>query len=110
MKVLAVRYAADVEKMQEFYGLLGLTHSASTSTTDWREMWGDGVLAIHTASTSVGDHAPVEFCLEAEEPLETIQDRLRSAGFDPGLIRAEDFGRSLRVKDPDGFDLQINGQ
>jgi hypothetical protein len=37
-----------------------------------------------------------------EEPLEAITDRLRSAGFDPGPIMDEGFGRSMRVRDPDG--------
>jgi hypothetical protein len=33
---------------------------------------------------------------------------LRSAGFDPGPIIDEGFGRSMRVRDPDGVWVQIN--
>ena len=45
---------------------------------------------------------------EADEPLEAITDRLRAAGFDPGPILDEGFGRSMRVRDPDGVWVQIN--
>ena len=34
--------------------------------------------------------------------------RLRSAGFDPGPIVDENFGRSVRVRDPDRVWVQIN--
>jgi hypothetical protein len=45
---------------------------------------------------------------EADEPPEAIMARLRSAGFDPGPIVDENFGRSVRVRDPDGVWVQIN--
>lgn len=44
----------------------------------------------------------------SESPLEELQAQLVAAGFDGGRICEEDFGRSLRVIDPDGNELQIN--
>lgn len=110
MKVLAIRFAQDMDRVRPFYSALGLRLSESAASEDWQELDADGgILALHSATTAQSDVPRIEVCLAAEEALEDIQDRLRKAGFDPGVIRVEDFGRSLRVRDPEGLELQING-
>ncbi|MGI8723646.1 MAG: VOC family protein [Geodermatophilaceae bacterium] len=64
------------------------------------------MLAIHEAGgTPVGT---CELAFEADEPLEAITSRLRSAGYEPEPIVDENFGHSVRVCDPDGIWVQIN--
>jgi hypothetical protein len=45
---------------------------------------------------------------QTTEPLEALAERLRAAGFEPEAIVDENFGRSLRVIDPDGVLVQVN--
>jgi hypothetical protein len=47
----------------------------------------------------------------AEEPLETLERRLRAAGFTPeGTVVDQEWGRSLFVRAPDGTVVQIDEQ
>jgi hypothetical protein len=120
MKVMPIRYSADVEASVRFYAALGLeagvsdtpprgpqAHRAVSRPRVWVEMPATaGVLAIHHAPA---DEAGVcELAFESEEPLEAVVTRLRAAGFDPDAIADENFGRSLRIKDPDGVWVQVN--
>jgi hypothetical protein len=67
------------------------------------------VLALHTTRSSQGDQpGHIELSFEADEPLEDVAERLAAAGFEPAAIVDENFGRSLRVADPDGVLVQIN--
>jgi hypothetical protein len=45
---------------------------------------------------------------QTTEPLEALAERLRAAGSEPEAIVDENFGRSLRVIDPDGVLVQVN--
>lgn len=111
MRIIAVRYSADTAQMRRFYAALGLSLNEHTASEDWSEMHGSGgYVAVHSryADSLPRDH--VELSLETDEPLEDVQHRLSEAGFDAGEIVEEDFGRSLRVEDPEGMALQINGQ
>lgn len=110
MKILAIRYANDLDRVRPFYAALGLTLNETVSGEGWQELdAAGGILAIHSAHSANHIGSPIEICLAATEPLEEIQARLSAAGFDSGEIREEDFGRSLRVLDPEGLGLQING-
>jgi hypothetical protein len=64
------------------------------------------MLAIHRADNT--DAAGCELAFEADESLEGIAARLRSADFEPEPIMDEGHGWSLRVRDPDGVWVQIN--
>ncbi|MCS4484478.1 hypothetical protein NXS08_03110 [Gleimia sp. 6138-11-ORH1] len=111
MKILAIRYSADTAQMRHFYTTLGLSLNEETASDGWSEMHGSGgYVAVHSRYAETLPTHDVELSLEAEEPLEAIQTRLSDAGFDAGEIVLEDFGRSLRLKDPEGMPLQINGQ
>lgn len=68
-----------------------------------------GVVALHR--TTADQARRVQLCLVAEESLERIVERLTAAGIDTvDGITDDEFGRSLRVTDPDGLVLQINEQ
>jgi catechol 2,3-dioxygenase-like lactoylglutathione lyase family enzyme len=110
MKVMPIRYVADMSASARFYGALGLAAGEQSRSGNWIELNGTGgLLALHTVRTSERDergHAELSF--EAEEPLEAIAERLAAAGFGAGDILDENFGRSLRVTDPDGMAVQVN--
>lgn len=105
MKVMPIRYLRDVEAAARFYAALGLTVTTRQRGGGWVELTGSaGLLALHTAP----DGARAELGLLADEPLEDVVRRLRAAGFEPGPILDEAYGRSLRLIDPDGVDLVVN--
>lgn len=107
MRVLPIRYCADVAASTGFYRALGLALGDATRTGGWVELpAAAGVLALHRAEAS--EAGTCELAFEADEPLEAVADRLRSAGFASEPILDESFGRSLRVRDPDGVWVQVN--
>lgn len=64
-------------------------------------------LPVSSANTGY-EATSIDLCFEADQPLEDTVQRLKDAGFDGGKIVDEDFGRSLRIIDPDGRLIQIN--
>ncbi|MCS4535799.1 VOC family protein [Corynebacterium sp. HS2168-gen11] len=108
MKLLAIHYARDHAATIRFYQALGLELNQAIDPI-WTEMEAQGAtLAVHSYESANTPKAGLEVCMVAEKPLEDVQADLVAAGFDGGHIVAEDFGRSLRVIDPDGNELQIN--
>ena len=106
MRVLPIRYCADVAASTRFYRALGLELGAATRPGTWVELPGAaGVLALHQAG---GDPGTCELAFEADEPLEAVVARLATAGYPAGPILDESHGRSVRVRDPDGVPVQIN--
>lgn len=110
MKLLVINYAKDVESSVKFYEALGLKLEQEIDAI-WTETNADGgIMAVHSRALANFPKSGYEVCMVADEPLEDVQARLTAAGFDGGEIKDEDFGRSLRVIDPDGNELQINEQ
>lgn len=106
MRVLPIRYCADIEASRRFYLALGLELGAATRPGGWVELpAAAGILALHRAD---GDAGRCELAFEADEPLEAVAERLRAAGYAPEPILDESFGRSLRVRDPEGVPVQVN--
>ena len=106
MRVLPIRYCADVEASIRFYRALGLELGAATRPGSWVEMpAAAGILALHRSTEHAGD---CELAFEADEPLEAVAARLAGAGFATEPIVDESYGRSLRVRDPDGVYVQVN--
>jgi catechol 2,3-dioxygenase-like lactoylglutathione lyase family enzyme len=106
MRVLPIRYCADVAESTRFYRALGLELGASTRPGGWVELpAAAGTLALHRESGHPGE---CELAFEADEPLETVLARLAAAGYPAEPILDESYGRSLRVRDPDGVWVQIN--
>jgi catechol 2,3-dioxygenase-like lactoylglutathione lyase family enzyme len=110
MKVMPIRYVADVATATRFYMALGLVPGDSSRSGNWTELNGSGgMLALHTARTAEQDiPGRVELAFETQEPLEALAERLKAAGFEPEAIVDENFGRSLHVVDPDGVLVQVN--
>ena len=110
MKVMPIRYVADMAAATRFYAALGLVQGDSSRSGNWTELNGSGgMLALHTARTAEQDiPGRVELSFETREPLESLAERLTAAGFEPEAIVDENFGRSLRVTDPDGALVQVN--
>jgi len=105
MRVLPIRYCADVEASTRFYRALGLELGAATRPGSWVELpAAAGILALHKADKG----SACELAFEADEALEKVAERLRAAGYAPEPIVDESFGRSLRVADPDGVPVQVN--
>jgi catechol 2,3-dioxygenase-like lactoylglutathione lyase family enzyme len=106
MRVLPIRYCADVEASIRFYRALGLELGAATRPGSWVELpAAAGTLALHRSTEHAGD---CELAFEADEPLEAVAQRLAAAGFPAEPIVDESYGRSLRLRDPDGVYVQVN--
>lgn len=116
MKPTAIRYVRDVAAAREFYEALGLAHEYSERPTRrgvvmWTELCGDGgSLALHSLpAEDLGSHVAVELSFSSGEPLEAVTERLRAAGYELETeIADEAFGRSFRVRDPEGLLIQVN--
>jgi catechol 2,3-dioxygenase-like lactoylglutathione lyase family enzyme len=108
MRVMPIRYSADVDAAVRFYRALGLDVGPTSRPGGWVEMpAAAGVLAIHEGGDD-DDAGRCELAFEADEPLTDVVERLRDAGFEPDAIVDENYGRSVRVVDPDGVWVQIN--
>ena len=106
MRVLPIRYCRDIEASIRFYRALGLELGSATRPGSWVELpAAAGILALHRATENAGD---CELAFEADEPLEAVLARLADAGFPAEPIVDESYGRSLRVRDPDGVCVQVN--
>jgi catechol 2,3-dioxygenase-like lactoylglutathione lyase family enzyme len=95
-----------VAESTRFYRALGLDLGASTRPGSWVELpAAAGLLALHKATAGAGE---CELAFEADEPLEAVVSRLAAAGYPAEPILDESFGRSVRVRDPDGAYVQVN--
>ncbi len=106
--VLPIRYVADVEASRAFYEGLGLHFEPEVSVPVWAQLRGDaGVVGIHSAAASKGRRpGTAELGFATDEKLENVAARLTAKGY-RCTLHDEDFGRSLRLTDPDGIELQI---
>lgn len=108
LTVLPIRYVADVAVSRRFYEGLGLAYRADGSVAVWAQLDAAAyAVGIHDAAVSKGK-APgtVELGFSTDEPLEEVAARLVAGGYEHTLVE-EDFGRSIRVTDPDGVVIQI---
>lgn len=136
MTIRYVRDLPEAQRFYEALGMrLDFAGRASRrGRTRWVELVGTGgsVLALHAADDpdvldelasaaptsgssaaggppAGGDAPAVELAFDTDAPLETVVGRLRAAGYEPATaIVDEAFGRSFRVRDPEGLELQIN--
>jgi catechol 2,3-dioxygenase-like lactoylglutathione lyase family enzyme len=106
--LMTIRYVRDVEASRSFYANLGLTFDKTASFPVWAQFDADcGALGLHDAAASKGRMpGTAELALATDERLETVAARLADKGIRYEIIN-EDFGRSLRVVDPDGVTVQI---
>ncbi|WP_407554740.1 VOC family protein [Streptomyces sp. Pv4-95] len=108
LTVLPIRYVADVEASRNFYAGLGLDVRQEPGAAVWvRLTAAAGAVGIHDAAVSKGrPPGTAELGFTTDEPLEAVALRLERTGYAYELVD-EDFGRSLRVTDPDGVIVQI---
>ncbi|MFI7062629.1 VOC family protein [Kribbella sp. NPDC050124] len=108
LTVLPIRYVADVEASRTFYEGLGLTYRADVSVPVWAHLDAPaGAVGIHDFTVSKGKPiGTVELGFATDERLEDVSARLTDRGYEHTLFD-EDFGRSIRVTDPDGVVIQI---
>ncbi|MFD7944522.1 VOC family protein [Streptomyces sp. NPDC059744] len=108
LTVLPIRYVADVEASRHFYAGLGLIFQPDVSVNVWAQLAADaGAVGIHDATVSQGrPPGTTELGFTTDERLEDIAERLARSGYDYDLVD-ENFGRSVRVTDPDGVVIQI---
>lgn len=108
LTVLPIRYVADVKASRDFYEGLGLQFDAQASFNLWAQLKADaGDLGIHDSAASKGRQpGTTELGFATDEKLEDVAARLQAKGY-KFEIKEEDFGRSIRLHDPDGVELQI---
>ncbi|MER5682888.1 VOC family protein [Streptomyces sp. NPDC002205] len=108
LTVLPIRYVTDVEASRHFYAGLGLIFEPDVSVGVWAHLAADaGAVGIHDATVSQGRlPGTTELGFATDERLEDIAERLARSGYDYDLVD-ENFGRSIRVTDPDGVVIQI---
>lgn len=108
LTVLPIRYVADLEASRRFYAGLGLVFRPEASVPVWAYLnAGAGAAGIHDAAVSKGRPAgTVGLAFSTDEKLEDVAARLGAAGYTYELVD-EDFGRSVRVTDPDGVVIQV---
>ena len=109
MKLVPIRYCADVAASARFYTALGLQMGSSSRSGGWTELPApSAMLALHVAGAGGGDAGSCELAFETDEPLEAVAERLRAAGHPAEALVDEAYGRALRVQDPDGVWVQVN--
>lgn len=108
LTVLPIRYVADVEASRRFYEGLGLSYRTEVSVPVWAHLdAAAGAVGIHDAAVSKGrPPGTVELGFATDERLEDVSARLTARGYEHTLFH-EDFGRSIRITDPDGVVIQI---
>ncbi|MFJ9818632.1 VOC family protein [Streptomyces sp. NPDC101151] len=108
LTVLPIRYVADVEASRRFYEGLGLAYRRDVSVPVWAHLdAAAGAVGVHDAAASKGRlPGTVELGFTTGQRLEDVSAQLTERGYEHTLFD-EDFGRSIRVTDPDGVVIQI---
>ncbi|HLW93940.1 MAG TPA: VOC family protein [Solirubrobacteraceae bacterium] len=114
MRVRPIHFVPDLADAMRFYEALGLRSQARSRSGHWVELTAaGGELGLHDAAIAADGEGRSGIALNfvADEALETIEQRLRDAGFPPeGTIVDQEWGRSLVVRAPDGTVVQIDEQ
>jgi len=114
VKVRPIHFVPDVHEAVRFYEALGLKTEARSRSGHWIELTAaGGELGLHDAAVAADGEGRQGVALNfvADEPLESVERRLRNAGFPPeGTIVDQEWGRSQLVRAPDGIVVQIDEQ
>jgi hypothetical protein len=99
-------FVPDVDEAMRFYEALGLKVQTRVRTGHWIELTATGgELAVHDSATAADGQGREGMLVNfiAEEPLEALERRLRTAGFPPqGTVVDQEWGRSLFIRAPTG--------
>jgi catechol 2,3-dioxygenase-like lactoylglutathione lyase family enzyme len=114
VKVRPIHFVSNLREAVRFYEALGLEREALSRSGHWLELAaGGGELGLHDGAVAAdGDgREGVMLTFVADEPLEAVARRLRTAGFAPRVeIVDREWGRSLLVSGPDGMLVQVDEQ
>lgn len=108
MRVQTIVYVTEMRRSVDWYSrVLGV--EPVTHGSHWSSFHVNGAnLALHLADEATKTGA-VEVSLVVTEPLEQFVARLDASGIAPAQgIVDETFGRSLRLRDPEGMTIQVN--
>ena len=112
MRVRPIHFVPDLAEALRFYEALGLDLEVRSRSRHWLELRAaGGELGLHdgTAAADGEGRSGVALNFVVDEPLETVERRLRAAGFPPeGTIVDQEWGRSLLVQAPDGPVVQVD--
>ena len=108
MKLQPIVYTTDMDRAVAWYSAVLGSEPAYASETWTSISVGDATLGIHHVDARPED-AYLELSLVSDQPLESVVDRLESAGIEIAEpIREQPFGRSFLLRDPDGAPVQVN--
>ena len=110
LKLMPVVYVSQMGRALDFYLALGLEADYVEREGMWSSLrLGDARLGLHTLDPLPAQEGRVALALVSAEPLEALVARLETQGIAPAEgIRAQPFGRSLLLRDPDGLLIQVN--
>ena len=107
MKLTSIVYVTDMQRSLAFYRIL--CDSIHSESSMWSELLiGDARLALHHVD-QMPKESRIELAFLADGTLEQVVTHLQANGIPLDReISDEAFGRSLRLRDPDGLPIQIN--
>ena len=111
LSLMSVVFVQNVDRSVQFFEILGLQMSLRSRSQGWAEFdVGGAILALHEADLDTfTNEARIELCFVSEEPLYELEEHCRANNIAiERSVTDESFGRSMVVRDPDGFLIQIN--
>jgi len=101
--VQPIWFQDDLDESRAILEALGFRAGIASDRAGWVEMLGDGgSIGLHAGAPRIG------LSFEARGDLDALASRLRDAGFEASVVD-EAFARTIRVADPDGDEVWING-
>ncbi len=111
LKLQPMIHVEDMEASIKFYQALGGDLITQSRDGDWAQLALGGAeisLLAHPANPEQHE-GQVELNFEAEESLDTLQERLEAAGVKIARGAADEaFGAQLQIESPDGMLVKIN--
>ena len=111
LKLQPMIHVKDMAASIKFYEALGGDLLTESRDGDWAQLALGGAeisLLAHPANPEQSE-GQVELNFEANEPLDTLQERLSAAGVKIARGAADEaFGAQLQIESPDGMLVKIN--
>lgn len=111
LKLQPMIHVEDMAASIKFYQALGGDLITQSRDGDWAQLALGGAeigLLAHPANPEQHE-GQVELNFEADEPLDTLQERLKAAGVRIARGAADEaFGAQLQIESPDGMLVKIN--
>jgi hypothetical protein len=110
--VRPVRFTDQLLPMRRFYETIGMRPRVESERGCWVDLVaGAGMVALHSAASSDSGAAEGETRLAFEgDDVRRFADRLRDAGLPEVVVYDEAYGEVLKLKDPVGDTLVVDGR